>query len=96
MVYLNYSAPLKTFSNSSSLSYTATQECYLMGSANMSVGNGGVGTVKVNGTTIVTVNPIYNAWAYNVAMQVPMTKLKSGDKVVVSHACDGLHIFKPS
>ena len=92
---LNYSNPLKVFNNSSSLTYTVSQECYLMGTANMNVGSGGVGTVKINNTTVVTVNPIQNAWANNFPMQVPPMKLNSGDTVVASHVCDGLSIFKP-
>lgn len=92
---LDYSNPLKVFNNSSSLTYTVSQECYLMGTANMNVGNGGVGTVKINNITIVTVGPIQNAWANNFPMQVSPMKLNSGDIVVVSHVCDGLSIFKP-
>lgn len=92
---LDYSSPLKVFNNSNSLTYTVSQECYLMGTANMNVGGGGVGTVKINSTTVVTVGAIQNAWANNFPMQVPPIKLNSGDVVVVSHVCDGLSIFKP-
>jgi len=92
---LNFTSPLHTFS-ANNLTYTASKECYLYGTMNGTNSSGTGITLTINNTKVGFEQPLNSSWSTAVAVQIPYTKLKSGDKVVVSHACDGLHIFKPS
>ena len=86
---LKYSAPLHTFS-SGNLTYTATKDCYLLGTfptANSQA------TVTIDGTVVVSNG--YNQYGnIRVPMTTPIIKIKSGSTVVVSQASDHLHIYE--
>jgi len=89
---LNFTSPLHTFS-ANNLTYTASKECYLYGTMNGTNSSGTGITLTINNTKVGFEQPLNSSWSTAVAVQIPYTKLKSGDKVVVSHACDGLHVF---
>lgn len=81
MPILNFASPLHTFSGTN-LTYTATKECYLFGTAQ---GNGA--EVSINSTTVL-------ASASNVYSVVcPCTKLKAGDVITCNMAAAQLHVF---
>lgn len=78
MPLLNYDNPLHTFS-SNAKTYTATKECYLLGS--MASGTT-ARTISINGTVVYTIKD--NSSSTDSAQLIPLTRLKSGDAVVIS------------
>lgn len=83
MPTLDIGNPLHTFT-SGNLSYTCTQECYLMG-----------GTPNTGNTTITVNTTVIAGHASTTGMLfVPPIKLRSGDTVTVAAAQAELHIFK--
>ena len=86
---LKYSAPLHTFS-SGNLSYTATKDCYLLGSfpnANSAC------TITIDSTVVFSNE--YNQYSnIRVPMITPLIKIKSGSSVSVSQASSNLHIYE--
>lgn len=91
MPNFNYSTPLHTFS-ANNLSYTATKECYLVGTTFPEIGTD-IETVSIN-------NKVYCTGARNTGSGVFISqgslplKLKSGDTVVCSKAMNGLHVLE--
>lgn len=78
MPLLNFASPLHTFSNNAK-TYTATKECYLLGS----MGTGSTeSTISINGTVVFTVKN--NSASVDSETQIPLTRLKAGDAVVIS------------
>lgn len=86
---LKYSAPLHTFS-SGNLSYTATKDCYLLGSfpsSNVQC------TITIDNTVVFSNE--YNQYGnIRVPMITPLIKIKSGSSVTVSNASSNLHIYE--
>jgi hypothetical protein len=98
MPTLNYSSPLHTFSTGN-LSYTATKECYLLGT----LANGSqqtANTLKINNVSVATNN--VGDWRYPsnysavqaTSSNVSLLKLSAGDTVSVAVACPELHVFE--
>ena len=79
MPTLNYTTPLYTF-NTSSLTYTATDECYLCGL--YSQGNAG-DTIKINDTNLVRMG------SYLSTTYISPIKLSAGDVVTISGISSG-------
>jgi len=86
MPTLNYATPLHTFSTGN-LSYTATKDCYLLGTTNASDT-----TISIDGTVV------YKGWVVSgisaVGVAPPLTKIKAGSTVIVSGQAPNLHIFE--
>lgn len=80
MPRLNYATPLHTF-DSSHLSYTATKDCYLIGTIS-SAGQGASNKVTIEN------KPVYQVWgvsnSYNTAMEIPLTPIASGQTVAIT------------
>ena len=92
MPTLDFANPLHTFS-SGNLTFTATKECYLLGSIHTSVSAGSsTVTVKINNTEVYAVYAEFTAVGSN-SNCVPLTKLKAGDVVVLSSAQGRLHVY---
>lgn len=97
MPSLDYANPLHTFS--STLTYTATQDCYLLGYANSPAGDNKFTTININNTQVYAVEGYHDYAADNNHTDrnqigiIPCTKLTSGDTVVVSSAQSTLFIF---
>ena len=94
---LNYTTPLYTF-DTSNTSFTATKECYLMGSicgAQLGITSWD-GAVSINNTQVFR---LYGSGSTNVAsssaLTIPLTKLNVGDVVTVSltRVVANLHVF---
>ena len=92
MPRLNYDTPLHTF-DSSHLSYTATKDCYLIGTIN-SAGQGASNSVSIDNKTIYKVWGVSNS--YNTSMEVPLTPIASGQIVSLASAsyADFLYILE--
>ena len=86
---LNYTTPLHTF-DSTHLSYTATKECYLVGTP-IPIGVTNSAILSINNKNIAMVNNTNNN-IYNVFVNV---KLSAGDVVSVTTAgtISALHVF---
>ena len=83
---LDYANPIHTF-DSSHLTFTATKVCYLQGS--ISAWNGGNGNVTINGTNVAHAG----SWTGDTSsVSIAILKLKAGDVVTASYACD-MHVF---
>ena len=78
MPTLNYTTPLWSPA-SSSLSYTATKDCYLVGQM-----SGTNATIKINNVTYYSNNTDYRNYVF--------LKLSSGDVVTCSFAMSSIHV----
>lgn len=86
---LKYSAPLHTFS-SGNLSYTATKDCYLLGSfpnANNKC------DITIDGTLVIS-NEHLMVGSVRQPKISPIIKIKSGSTITVSVAAPNLHIYE--
>jgi hypothetical protein len=99
MPTLDFANPLYTF-DSNNLTYTATKDCYLLGSLNGSA----VGAypwnviVSINSTNTFAISGTGTNGTSSNALSVPLTKLRSGDVVTISGigstgSC-ALHVFE--
>lgn len=91
MPILDFDNPLHTFS-AGNLSYTATKDCYLLGT----IGTGGAATgtaitVKIDNTLVFSITS--QTTSYNAEAIVPLTLVPSGSTVVCSASTGRLHIF---
>lgn len=83
---LNFANPLHTFSTNN-LTYTATKECYLMGTM------GGLsGTISIDNTIIASCSQSSNPQGISVPWISPL-KIKAGSVVNTSQAFNNMHIY---
>ena len=91
MPTLNFTTPLHNFGTT--LTYTATKDCYLVGALanNTSVSINGI----VVGHNTIAISQ-YNAGAISSSRIacMPMVKVSSGDTITVSGACSELHVLE--
>lgn len=83
-VELNYTTPLYVFNNNN-MSYTATKDCWLVGTL-LGRGTGGENTVTINSNTAFRTSGGSNF--------IPPTKIKRGDTVVTFEGSMGLYILE--
>ena len=92
MPTLDYSNPLHTF-GSGSHTFTATKDCYLLGS--IRCGMTGNTAVTINGLTIANCDVTgSNAGSAQANLVIPCIKLSSGDVVTVSADSANLHVYE--
>lgn len=95
MPLLDFANPLHTFS-SGNLTFTATKECYLLGtlSANAAAGFGNSASVTINSVPTFAFNVTGTGGGNaSAVMTIPLTKLRSGDTVVASSE-QTLHVYE--
>lgn len=86
---LNYSAPLHTFS-SGNLSYTATKNCYLLGSF---PGTNNKCDITIDGTLVLSNENLMNGNIRQPKVAANI-KIKSGSTITVSVAAPNLHVYE--
>jgi hypothetical protein len=86
MPTLDFSNPLFTFSTTNT-TYTATKECYLVGSI---VGSGGDAAIRINNIEVYRVGQTAAGWS-----PIPITKISAGDTVTTEGVVTNspLHIY---
>lgn len=89
---LDYAHPLHTFSTGN-LSYTATEDCWLLGFFTASTTSC---TLTIDGTTVGFNEYSWyaNSSANHAGNGMPLTFIPAGSVVAVTNAMDNLHIFK--
>ena len=91
---IDYSNPLHTFNNV--LTYTATKECYLMGTLAIATASSGLlaTDLSINNTIVFSANAVTYGSASGVSGgTVPLIKLSSGDTVTITRQSPALHVF---
>ncbi len=90
MPVLDYANPLHTFS-SSSLTYTATKECYVVGTLGVNSGTSSA-VLKINNTDVFNAHSTANLGMYSTSVFV---KLKTGDVCALSQfGSSVLHVYE--
>ena len=97
MPVLNYASPLHTFSNGN-LSFTASKNCWLLGSIAISGRSGNI-TVKVDNTVVAVCASTWSSAGSDsngnaAGGDVAGIPLKAGNVVEVSAASPNLHVFE--
>jgi hypothetical protein len=88
---LDFANPLYTFT-ANGQSYTATKDCYLLGT--MGNTTGGSANVKINNVVIWN-RSAGGDYATGETLNIPLTKISSGDTIAVNGASTlgALHVF---
>ena len=94
MPVLNYAHPLHTFS--STLTYTTTKECWLVGSLPIASSPNTSGNVKIDGTIVASEQVLgyNNNYMISSVTDHICLKVGVGSTIVASKGSSALHVFE--